>query len=131
MKKSNIIYKKKNQKQKSVVLSLDCLSLGVLWPWWARQSNLNTIFISYFTKRRANLERERVGERMGREVSESCVDSLLTEMVSSYCDRFYSSTPISLTSPLVGSKPLAFRSASSSPNGIPPHTLSLRFFFFF
>ena len=26
---------------------------------------------------------------MGREVSESCMDSLLTEMVSSYCDRFY------------------------------------------
>ncbi|XP_050220954.1 uncharacterized protein LOC126671243 [Mercurialis annua] len=25
---------------------------------------------------------------MGREVSESCIDSLLTEMVSSYCNRF-------------------------------------------
>ncbi|KAG2695361.1 hypothetical protein I3843_07G010600 [Carya illinoinensis] len=30
---------------------------------------------------------------MGREVSESCVDSLLTEMVSSYCDRFYANKP--------------------------------------
>ncbi|KAL3573574.1 hypothetical protein D5086_024187 [Populus alba] len=30
---------------------------------------------------------------MGREVSESCIDSLLTEMVSSYCNRFYSNTP--------------------------------------
>ncbi|GMY21215.1 trafficking protein particle complex subunit 6B-like [Fagus crenata] len=30
---------------------------------------------------------------MGREVSESCVDSLLTEMVSSYCDRFYTNKP--------------------------------------
>ncbi|KAL5537997.1 hypothetical protein UlMin_046148 [Ulmus minor] len=26
---------------------------------------------------------------MGREVSESCVDGLLTEMVSMYCNRFY------------------------------------------
>ncbi|GKV05517.1 hypothetical protein SLEP1_g17518 [Rubroshorea leprosula] len=26
---------------------------------------------------------------MGREVSESCVDSLLIEMVSTYCNRFY------------------------------------------
>ncbi|GAB2277538.1 hypothetical protein Dimus_012248 [Dionaea muscipula] len=30
---------------------------------------------------------------MGREVSESCVDSLLIEMVSSYCDRFYATKP--------------------------------------
>uniref|UniRef100_A0A2P2M4L8 Trafficking protein particle complex subunit 6B n=1 Tax=Rhizophora mucronata TaxID=61149 RepID=A0A2P2M4L8_RHIMU len=30
---------------------------------------------------------------MGREVSESCVDSLLTEMVSSYCNRFYANKP--------------------------------------
>lgn len=30
---------------------------------------------------------------MGREVSESCVDSLLTEMVSSYCNRFYADKP--------------------------------------
>ncbi|KAI4369419.1 hypothetical protein MLD38_017859 [Melastoma candidum] len=30
---------------------------------------------------------------MGREVSESCVDSLLIEMVSSYCNRFYVDKP--------------------------------------
>lgn len=30
---------------------------------------------------------------MGREVSESCVDSLLIEMVSTYADRFYASKP--------------------------------------
>ncbi|KAM7472732.1 hypothetical protein LguiA_010915 [Lonicera macranthoides] len=30
---------------------------------------------------------------MGREVSESCVDSLLTEIVSSYCNRFYANKP--------------------------------------
>ncbi|KAG5232564.1 hypothetical protein OIU76_016730 [Salix suchowensis] len=30
---------------------------------------------------------------MGREVSESCIDSLLTEMVASYCNQFYSNTP--------------------------------------
>ncbi|KAJ4719563.1 trafficking protein particle complex subunit 6B [Melia azedarach] len=30
---------------------------------------------------------------MGREVSESCVDSLLTEMVSTYCNRFYANKP--------------------------------------
>ncbi|KAF3454387.1 hypothetical protein FNV43_RR04834 [Rhamnella rubrinervis] len=30
---------------------------------------------------------------MGREVSESCVDGLLTEMVSTYCNRFYSTKP--------------------------------------
>ncbi|CAI0384346.1 unnamed protein product [Linum tenue] len=30
---------------------------------------------------------------MGREVSESCIDSLLTEMVSSYCNRFYANKP--------------------------------------
>lgn len=30
---------------------------------------------------------------MGREVSESCVDSLLTEMVSTYCHRFYANKP--------------------------------------
>lgn len=30
---------------------------------------------------------------MGREVAESCIDSLLIEMVSSYSDRFYSSKP--------------------------------------
>ncbi|RVX18876.1 Trafficking protein particle complex subunit 6B [Vitis vinifera] len=30
---------------------------------------------------------------MGREVSESCVESLLTEMVSSYCTRFYADKP--------------------------------------
>ncbi|KAI4310990.1 hypothetical protein MLD38_035928 [Melastoma candidum] len=30
---------------------------------------------------------------MGREVSESCVDSLLIEMVSSYCNRFYADKP--------------------------------------
>ncbi|KAJ7978043.1 trafficking protein particle complex subunit 6B [Quillaja saponaria] len=30
---------------------------------------------------------------MGREVSESCVDSLLTEMVSSYCNRLYANKP--------------------------------------
>ncbi|GMG99660.1 hypothetical protein Nepgr_001500 [Nepenthes gracilis] len=30
---------------------------------------------------------------MGREVSESCVDNLLIEMVSSYCDRFYANKP--------------------------------------
>ncbi|KAI9084761.1 hypothetical protein K1719_033167 [Acacia pycnantha] len=30
---------------------------------------------------------------MAREVSESCVDSLLTEMVSSYCNRFYANKP--------------------------------------
>ncbi|XP_030460680.1 uncharacterized protein LOC115680981 [Syzygium oleosum] len=30
---------------------------------------------------------------MGREVSESCIDSLLTEMVSSYCNRFYADKP--------------------------------------
>nr|POE98701.1 serine/threonine-protein phosphatase 2a activator 2 [Quercus suber] len=50
------------------------------------QSSRNTIFILYKTKSKS---RERERERMGREVSESCVDSLLTEMVSSYCDRFY------------------------------------------
>ncbi|KAF5453930.1 hypothetical protein F2P56_023639, partial [Juglans regia] len=38
-------------------------------------------------------ERERDRGEMGREVSESCVDSLLTEMVSSYCDRFYANKP--------------------------------------
>ncbi|CAN1838143.1 Trafficking protein particle complex subunit 6B, partial [Linum perenne] len=32
-------------------------------------------------------------KKMGREVSESCVDSLLTEMVSSYCNRFYANKP--------------------------------------
>ncbi|KAG4928872.1 hypothetical protein JHK85_055358 [Glycine max] len=36
-------------------------------------------------------ERER--ERMVREVSESCVDSLLTEMVACYCNRFYANKP--------------------------------------
>ncbi|KAJ8760684.1 hypothetical protein K2173_017684 [Erythroxylum novogranatense] len=30
---------------------------------------------------------------MGREVSESCIDSLLTEMVSTYCNRFYATKP--------------------------------------
>ncbi|KMT13518.1 hypothetical protein BVRB_4g082980 [Beta vulgaris subsp. vulgaris] len=30
---------------------------------------------------------------MGREVAESCVDSLMIEMVSSYCDRFYANKP--------------------------------------
>lgn len=30
---------------------------------------------------------------MGREGSESCVDSLLIEMVSSYCNRFYADKP--------------------------------------
>ncbi|CAO2837163.1 unnamed protein product [Amaranthus hypochondriacus] len=30
---------------------------------------------------------------MGKEVAQSCVDSLLIEMVSSYCDRFYSNKP--------------------------------------
>lgn len=30
---------------------------------------------------------------MGKEVAESCIDSLLIEMVSSYSDRFYSSKP--------------------------------------
>ncbi|KAF5739511.1 trafficking protein particle complex subunit 6B [Tripterygium wilfordii] len=30
---------------------------------------------------------------MGKEVSESCVDSLLTEMVASYCDRFFANKP--------------------------------------
>ncbi|KAK8532124.1 hypothetical protein V6N13_131467 [Hibiscus sabdariffa] len=30
---------------------------------------------------------------MGREVSESCIDSLLTEMVSTYCNRFYANKP--------------------------------------
>lgn len=30
---------------------------------------------------------------MGREVSESCVDSLLTEMVSMYCSRLYANKP--------------------------------------
>jgi len=38
-------------------------------------------------------ERKREAKEMGREVSESCIDSLLTEMVSSYCNRFYSNTP--------------------------------------
>ncbi|MQM04431.1 hypothetical protein Taro_037225 [Colocasia esculenta] len=30
---------------------------------------------------------------MGREVAESCVDGLLIEMVSAYCDRFYATKP--------------------------------------
>ncbi|KAJ8436799.1 hypothetical protein Cgig2_032027 [Carnegiea gigantea] len=30
---------------------------------------------------------------MGREVSDTCVNSLLIEMVSTYCDRFYSNKP--------------------------------------
>ncbi|GAV82202.1 TRAPP domain-containing protein [Cephalotus follicularis] len=30
---------------------------------------------------------------MGREVSESCIDSLLTEMVTTYCNRFYANKP--------------------------------------
>ncbi|MED6120768.1 hypothetical protein PIB30_024204 [Stylosanthes scabra] len=30
---------------------------------------------------------------MVREVAESCVDSLLTEMVASYCNRFYANKP--------------------------------------
>lgn len=30
---------------------------------------------------------------MGREVSESCVDSLLTEIVSTYNNRFYANKP--------------------------------------
>ncbi|XP_010276960.1 PREDICTED: trafficking protein particle complex subunit 6B-like isoform X2 [Nelumbo nucifera] len=30
---------------------------------------------------------------MGREVSESCVDNLMIEMVSAYCNRFYSTKP--------------------------------------
>ncbi|KAK6915496.1 Transport protein particle (TRAPP) component, partial [Dillenia turbinata] len=30
---------------------------------------------------------------MGREVAESCIDSLLTEMVSSYCNHFYANKP--------------------------------------
>ncbi|KAF9670026.1 hypothetical protein SADUNF_Sadunf13G0025700 [Salix dunnii] len=38
-------------------------------------------------------ERKRKAKEMGREVSESCIDSLLTEMVSSYCNQFYSNTP--------------------------------------
>ncbi|KAL6989585.1 hypothetical protein U1Q18_015338 [Sarracenia purpurea var. burkii] len=38
-------------------------------------------------------ERERERERMTREVSESCVESLLTEIVSSYCNRFYANKP--------------------------------------
>lgn len=37
-------------------------------------------------------DRER-GSGMGREVSESCVESLLIEMVSSYCNRFYANKP--------------------------------------
>ncbi|KAL9667613.1 hypothetical protein QQ045_001976 [Rhodiola kirilowii] len=46
---------------------------------------------------------------MGREVSESCVDSLLKELVSS--------TPKSQTSPPDGSKLSATKSANSSPKG--------------
>ncbi|KAL5136036.1 Bifunctional 3-dehydroquinate dehydratase/shikimate dehydrogenase, chloroplastic [Glycine soja] len=38
-------------------------------------------------------ERERERERMVREVSESCIDSLLTEMVACYCNRFYANKP--------------------------------------
>ncbi|XP_073003803.1 uncharacterized protein [Typha latifolia] len=30
---------------------------------------------------------------MGREVAESCVDGVIIEMVSAYCDRFYSTKP--------------------------------------
>ena len=30
---------------------------------------------------------------MVREVSESCIDSVLTEMVASYCNRFYANKP--------------------------------------
>jgi len=30
---------------------------------------------------------------MVREVSESCVDSLMTEMVACYCNRFYANKP--------------------------------------
>ena len=30
---------------------------------------------------------------MGKEVAQSCLDSLLIEMVSSYCDRFYANKP--------------------------------------
>ncbi|CAA2977919.1 trafficking particle complex subunit 6B [Olea europaea subsp. europaea] len=30
---------------------------------------------------------------MGREVSESCLESLLTEIVSSYCNGFYANKP--------------------------------------
>ncbi|KAL9233267.1 hypothetical protein vseg_008288 [Gypsophila vaccaria] len=30
---------------------------------------------------------------MGREVSESCIDSVMIEMVTSYCDRFYQNKP--------------------------------------
>lgn len=30
---------------------------------------------------------------MGKEVAQSCVDSLLIVMVSSYCDRFYANKP--------------------------------------
>ncbi|KAE8734633.1 putative histone H2AXb-like [Hibiscus syriacus] len=30
---------------------------------------------------------------MGREVSESCIDNLLIEMVSTYCNRFYANKP--------------------------------------
>ncbi|CAL9003493.1 unnamed protein product, partial [Prunus brigantina] len=53
-------------------------------------------------KRRAeqNTQRERESDKhrerereMGREVSESCVDSLLTEMVSMYCNRLYANKP--------------------------------------
>ena len=43
--------------------------------------------------------KEREGEgglevsEMGREVAESCVDGVVMEMVSAYCNRFYSSQP--------------------------------------
>ncbi|XP_048225628.1 uncharacterized protein LOC8288466 isoform X2 [Ricinus communis] len=38
-------------------------------------------------------ERKLKSKNMGREVSESCIDSLLTEMVSSYCNRFDANKP--------------------------------------
>lgn len=62
--------------------------------------HFNFFFWLVSEKRRAeqNTQRERQsdkhGEReMGREVSESCVDSLLTEMVSMYCNRLYANKP--------------------------------------
>ncbi|KAF9618342.1 hypothetical protein IFM89_000977 [Coptis chinensis] len=37
---------------------------------------------------------------VGREVAESCIDSVITEMVSAYCNRFYSAKP-ELASPRI------------------------------
>ncbi|KAL8166625.1 hypothetical protein V2J09_008124 [Rumex salicifolius] len=57
---------------------------------------IQILIISSLVANMASRDRTRGEKRTGRmvrEVSVSCVDSLLIEMVSSYCDRFYADKP--------------------------------------